>query len=140
MDIDGCKIHWMKSSGITLINSTTNYIVPIPAGMSKEEIEKFIEEIMNEQEREKLILTVEQGKELISGDLEGFKTISKTICGQTRWETRYRIVVQRENDGKFFSDTYHVGSTEMQDTYPYDYNEPEFEQVFPKERTITVYE
>lgn len=71
---------------------------------------------------------------------EGFKKISEEMINHSRWAVGYHVILQRESDGKFFSSSYEVGATESQDQSPYDYDEPEFREVFPVTKTITVYE
>lgn len=92
------------------------------------------------EEREKLNLTKEQAGDLINGDLEGFKVISDKIVGHRRWSVDHYVIVERESDGKFFGGHYSVGATESQWERPFEYDEPKFNQVFKKEKTIVVYE
>lgn len=88
---------------------------------------------------EKLNLTKEEGRMLVWGDLEGFKTIRDTIVETRRWSTTNEIIVQRVSDGKFFRDNYSVGSTEQQDEGPYDYSGPDFVEVVPVEVKVIEY-
>lgn len=70
-----------------------------------------------------------------------FKIVSNDIYDTDRWSLRYVIVIERLSDGKFFKSFYQVGATELQDEGPYEYdNEAIFQQVFPVEKTIIVYE
>jgi len=71
---------------------------------------------------------------------QSFKKISEEIVDHSRWAVGYHIIVQRENDGKFFSSSYKVGATESQDQSPYDYDTPVFKEVFRVEKTIITYE
>ncbi len=91
-------------------------------------------------EREKLNLTKKQGQEIVSGDSREFKTIEDKIIENGRWTLTYEIVIQRKSDNKFFSDTYRRGATESQEERPYEFDAPTFKEVFPVEKTITVYE
>lgn len=91
-------------------------------------------------ERQHLILTKEQAINVVYGDHRDFITVSDEITDTTRWSEHHRVVVKRKSDGRFFSDNYSVGLTEMQDESPYDYTEPSFVEVFPTQKTITVYE
>ncbi len=95
---------------------------------------------MTTQNREKLNLSPSDARLLIWGDLEGFKIIDKEVIGKSRWSVHYRIVVQRESDGKYFSDEYQIGATESQDEQPYEYTEPDFTEVFPVEKKVIIYE
>lgn len=90
--------------------------------------------------REKLILTSEQGRDIVNGDDSNFVTIEDRIVGTRRWSVVYEIVVQRKTDGKYFKDHYRRGATESQDESPYEYSEPNFTEVFPVTKTYIVYE
>ena len=90
-------------------------------------------------EREKLKLSKEDAKAVISDDLDGFKVIQDTIESTGRWSENHDIIIQRESDGKYFGDGYSRGLTEMQDEFPYDYSDPDFTEVFPKVIEITSY-
>ena len=90
--------------------------------------------------REKLILTSEQGRDIVDGDDSNFVIIEDRIVGTRRWSVVYEIVVQRKSDGKYFKDNYRRGATEMQDESPYEYSEPNFTEVFPVTKTYIVYE
>jgi hypothetical protein len=91
-------------------------------------------------EREKLVLTKEEAKDIVYGDSEGYEEVENKIYTTTRWSEHHKIVVKRISDGKFFSDIYAQGKTESQDESPYDYSDPIFTEVFPVEKTIIVYE
>ena len=90
--------------------------------------------------REKLILTSEQGRDIVYGDESNFVTIEDKIVGTRRWSIEYEIVVQRKSDGKYFKDGYSRGATENQDESPYEYSEPNFTEVFPVTKTYIDYE
>ena len=90
--------------------------------------------------REKLTLTKEQARQIIWGDTDDFTEIKNEVVDNTRWSIIHDIVVQRKSDGKYFTDTYRVGATESQDERPYEYCDPNFTEVFPVQKTITVYE
>jgi hypothetical protein len=93
-----------------------------------------------EIKRDKLSLSVEEACELISDDLDGFKVVSDEIEDTHRWSISHRVVVQRLSDGKYFSDYYSVGATESQDESPFEYEPPNFIEVFPVEKTVIVFE
>ena len=90
--------------------------------------------------REKLILTSEQGRDIVYGDDSNFVTIEDKIVRTKRWSIVCEIVVQRKTDGKYFKDVYQIGATEMQDEQPYEYSEPNFTEVFPVTKTCIDYE
>lgn len=91
-------------------------------------------------EREKLKLTGEEGRHIVYEVHEDFERVKSKIVNSTRWSIVYEDVYQRLSDKKFFKTTYSVGATEMQDEIPYEYGDAVFIQVFPIERTITLYE
>jgi hypothetical protein len=72
-------------------------------------------------------------------DMDG-ETIEDEIIGHGRWTVHHRRVFSHE--GKFYVTTYSVGATESQDERPYEYDSEEIDcaEVFPREKTITVYE
>ena len=90
--------------------------------------------------KEKLILTSEQGRDIVYGDDSNFVTIEDKIVGTRRWSIEYEIVVQRKSDDKYFKDGYCRGATESQDERPYEYLEPNFTEVFPVTKTYIDYE
>ena len=90
--------------------------------------------------REKLNLTVGQSQELLFGDLDDFEVVKDKIIENSRWSIRHLLIVKRTSDGKFFQDGYSVGATEMQEERPWEYDKPNFLEVFPVEKTIIVYE
>lgn len=71
---------------------------------------------------------------------EDFTIIYTKITGNSRWSISYERVFSYKD--KFYETHYSVGATEMQDEGPYEYDPDEVEckEVFPKEKTITVYE
>lgn len=88
----------------------------------------------------KLQLTKEEAERVINDDHEEFVVIDSSIVDATRWSIIYRVVIQRKSDGKYFADTYGVGATECQDERPWEYSEPDFEEVQKIEKTVWVYE
>ena len=75
----------------------------------------------------------------IDGDGPCGKTVHTKHTGSRRWSQSYARVF--EIDGKFYSTRYRVGSTEMQDESPYEYEGDEIEctEVFPRQKTVTEY-
>lgn len=91
--------------------------------------------------REKLELSKEDAKGLTWGDTpDDIRVISDEIKDNGRWSIYHYIIIQRISDGKFFGDSYSVGATEQQDERPWEYDEPNFTEVFPVEKTVIVYE
>ena len=71
---------------------------------------------------------------------DGGDTVYDRIIGHRRWSLDYERVFAYE--GRFYLTVYSVGATERQEERPYEYegNEIECVEVFPREKTITVYE
>jgi hypothetical protein len=75
--------------------------------------------------------------------LEGDGPLAETVCSgivdTSRWSIHYERVFKY--DGKFYRTHYSVGATEQQDERPYEYEDDEIEceEVFPVEKTVTVY-
>ena len=91
-------------------------------------------------ERETLKLTGEEGRRILYEDHEDFELVTSEIVDNSRWSILYEDVYQRLSDKKFFKTTYSKGATELQDERPYEYGDAVFEEVFPVEKTIIVYE
>ena len=92
------------------------------------------------QERTKFTVSAQEAREIVYDDNEDFKEISCDIIDQRRWSTAYKWIGQRK-DGKFFCVCYDKGSTEQQDQRAFEYEkEVEFEEVFPVEKVVIIYE
>lgn len=89
--------------------------------------------------REKLEISNSDARRMVYEDLEDFEVIEDSIYDTTRWSEQHEVVVKRESDGKFFAGTYQRGLTEYQDEQPFEYTDPDFIEVKPIEKTITVY-
>jgi len=88
-----------------------------------------------------LKLTPDEGRSILYEDHEDFELVTSEIVDNTRWSIVYEDVYQRLSDKKFFKTTYRKGATESQDERPYEYDgEAVFEEVFPVEKLVTVYE
>lgn len=59
------------------------------------------------------------------------------IVDKGRWNTFYQQVFEKKEDGTFWEISWSRGSTEYQDDGPEDIR---FRRVFPRYKTITVYE
>ena len=90
--------------------------------------------------REKLKLSNSDARRIVWGYNKDFKIIDKNIVDHSRWSILYEIVVQNVKTGKFYKDSYSIGATESQDEQPYECTDQDFQEVFPVEKTITVYE
>lgn len=91
-------------------------------------------------DRIKLVLTPEEGRSIVYDDHDDFELISKEITDTSRWSIFYENIYKRISDGKFFKTNYSEGATEHQDESPYEYDDAVFEEVFPVEKTVIVYE
>jgi len=91
-------------------------------------------------ERETLTFSSETAREIIFDDDEDFRLVETEQLTNSRWSLHYRTVVKRTADGKFFATVYSKGATEYQEERPFDNDPPVFTEVFPVEKTITVYE
>lgn len=72
-------------------------------------------------------------------NVDGCKVLSREHVGSTRWSQVYDVVFSF-NDA-YWRWTYEEASTEMQDSEDFlDDNFLEAEEVFPREKTVVVYE
>ena len=69
-----------------------------------------------------------------------WEVVSNDIVEQSRWATYHSVIVKRLSDGKFFITSYSHGSTEIQDSSPYEDDDMIFREVKPIEKTIITYE
>jgi hypothetical protein len=79
----------------------------------------------------------EDARDLISGDYPNAKIIRDEITDKSRWSDSHSFVF--ELDGKYYEGGYYRGSTECQEERPFEYDEPEFVQVEPYEKTVIDY-
>lgn len=88
-----------------------------------------------------LRLTPDEGRNVVWNDHDDFETVKTEIVDVTRWSLIYENIYKQKSSGKFFKTSYSVGATEDQDEPPYEYvKEAVFEEVFPVEKLVTVYE
>jgi hypothetical protein len=78
-------------------------------------------------------------EELLEDDHGDFKKIKCDMVDKTRWSIVNELVFQYKNE--FYKTTYSYGATESQDERPFEYDpeEIECEEVYPVQKTITVY-
>lgn len=88
----------------------------------------------------KLNLTRDEALEILDGDETKFKIVKDKIIGQGRWSTQHELIIKSIKEEKYYRAYYSRGSTEMQDESPWEYNEPDFREVIPVEKKITVFE
>lgn len=93
-------------------------------------------------EKQKLQIEKEVATDLAYGDYDNtvYEIISNKIVSKSRWSYRNELIVKTLADGKFWKSFYSQGATESQDESPYEYEEPVFEEVFPKQVEVTIYE
>ena len=82
-------------------------------------------------------LGIKDKMSIIWGD-EGVEVISDKIFDTGRW-TSHHTIIFKLND-KFYRTHYSRGLTEQQAESPWEYDDPEINEVVPTEKTITVYE
>ncbi len=76
--------------------------------------------------------------DLLNNEAEGLELISDEMVDQRRWVTEYEIIF-REGD-KFYRAHYDKGSTENQDTSPWEFEDNvSAVEVVPKEITVIQY-
>lgn len=77
---------------------------------------------------------------VVCNDTDEAELIAEEITDTSRWSVHYRAVFKYQD--KFYSATYSIGATEMQDERPFEYDPcmVECPEVVPVERVVTVYE
>ena len=78
-------------------------------------------------------------QDLVSHELD-VEVIKDELIENDRWSLHYSMIFKL--DGKFYETYYQRGATEQQDEQPYEYDNNEIDcyEVFPVEKTITIYE
>lgn len=68
--------------------------------------------------------------------------VKEQITGQRRWETDSELIFKNLDTGKFYRTHYSVGSTEYQDTFPFQFegDEIECQEMVAKTVETVVYE
>lgn len=94
--------------------------------------------VSNEVAREMLYLDRLEGHE----GFPNFQTVENEILDTTRWSVIRTRVYKDLDTGRFWRTTYSEGATECQyeRAHEYDGDEIEFEEVFPVEKVVIVYE
>lgn len=85
-------------------------------------------------------LTKEEARDIISDDHEDWTTQEIECVDQTRWDLHYQGVFLHGPTQKYYRMYWSTGATEIQDTSPFEYDEPEPFEVRPVERLVTLYE
>jgi hypothetical protein len=80
-------------------------------------------------------------KETALAILEGDKEVGEIVLNHqidtSRWSIIYRLVIKV--NGKLYAGTYRRGATEMQEERPWEYTEPNFQEVEAYEKTVVDY-
>ena len=84
-------------------------------------------------------VTAEEARTIIWEDHEDYNVVEDVIYQTSRWSEFHQVVVLQLSTGKFFMSQYTRGLTEQQDEQPWEYNKPEFTEVFAKEVTVIKY-
>lgn len=74
-------------------------------------------------------------------EVDDWRVVQRETVGQKRWESVEQAIIQccSCNDDRFFELIWFAGLTEYQETQ--DFEEPvRLKEVFPKEKTVVVYE
>lgn len=80
-----------------------------------------------------------QQLQAILWDEEGTVVLNKMV-DQTRWETHYRFIFKPQREDKLYETSYSKGSTERQDTQPWEYqDEVECTEVVKYEKVVYDY-
>jgi hypothetical protein len=90
--------------------------------------------------------TVDEIEEFLEGEV-GYRIVQDESTGTDRWHEHFDFTVERLEDGTFWYAGYQRGATEYQDLNRYERwhvdkaaDRVTFQQVFAKQKTITVYE
>lgn len=81
----------------------------------------------------------EEAREIIYGDNEDFDVVYRQIVDNSRWSVEYECVVKNNKNNTYWMTYYSVGATEQQDERPFEYSDPFFFRVEPKEVTKIEY-
>lgn len=83
-------------------------------------------------------MDIDIAKDCLYEEAEDYESVTEVeIVDQGRWNTYYSQVFENKVDGTYWRISWSRGSTEQQDEGIQDV---EFQRVFPKTKTITVYE
>lgn len=93
-------------------------------------------------EKQQLEIERESASELAQGDYDDrvYEIIINKIVSKSRWSYRSELIIKTLKDGRFWKSHYSQGATESQDESPYEWGMPIFEEVFPKQVEVTIYE
>ena len=87
-----------------------------------------------------MILTSEDARRVVFGDIEGWREIESKVIDTTRWSVIEEGVFFHEDSKKFYEFCWSSGATECQDERPFEYDDEVAPvEVEAKEVTTTVY-
>ncbi len=95
---------------------------------------------METKTREELVLTSDEARRILDRRNKDFEIISDQIIDNSRWSINFKLVIKRLSDNKYFSNIYSVGATECQDERPWENMDANFQEVFPVEKIMVIYE
>lgn len=82
-----------------------------------------------------------EARDIIQNDHSEWKEIEVNLEDNGRWSIHFKGVFQHIPTDRFYSISWSEAATEQQDEKPFEYtDEVEFKEVFPIQKTITVYE
>ena len=84
-----------------------------------------------------ITLTKDDGNRMVYDEHPDFEDVPGTekIVDQGRWDTMFKKVFKHVPSGKFYMLHYSLGSTEQQECDPFEYSDPEPEEVELREVT-----
>lgn len=82
-----------------------------------------------------IIVSEEEARNILYGEVEDSKVIQDTIEGNSRWAIDHELIVQYK--GKYYKTWYSVGATECQDQRPFEY-EKEVKLIEVEQVEVTV--
>lgn len=95
-----------------------------------------MEEDIKNIDREELELSKEAAKLIIEGEDDLFEIVEQSIIDRNKYGSITKIIAKRVSDEKYFESTF----MDHPDIDPFDYEDPVFVQVFPKKKTVVIYE
>lgn len=93
-------------------------------------------------EKENLKIEENVARGLAYGDYDEslYEIISNKIIDNSRWSVHFELIIKTISDNRFWKSYYSKGATEAQCEDPYEFSDPNFTEVFPKNVEIVIYE
>lgn len=83
-------------------------------------------------------VSVEEARNVVWGDTSEWRTIKTEVVDTTRWSTIHEGIFEHIQSGKFYDVSWSVGSTEMQDERPFEYNTKDIDFIEVEEKEVWV--